>query len=453
MIDLSKSADALYQNADALKGATAAELNEKTAKKSESKWDGDTLNAENFKRYLKLKGYELKYNTVLHSIEYRGISGIAAEHLDNDFPLVCYDELHRELKRVNPKICGQYVKMIANQNEYNPVIDALSRTKWDGIDRLQRLYEVMGIPDDDTLSRVFMRKWMMQGIALQHNTLDAAISTELVLILYGAQNIGKTSLLRKLAISPALFREGHQLNPSDKDSLSQGVSSFICELGELARTMKKDPDTLKAFFTLPADKWRSPYAASPETHPRRTIFAGTVNDERFLVDPTGNRRFAVIQLDNMDYRKVLAMSSADILQLWAQINADVENVVKHGGNYAGCFRLTPEERQMQESRNNRFMKLTTAQSEVEDILASVEMNPNAYKWKDATVLEWQSYFGCLSRYTPESVGKALTAAGIAAQKPKRVNGKATRLRKLPFPIRKPSMINVNGHTIEEAPVL
>ena len=284
------------------------------AKKPQTDWDGDTLNAENFKRYLNAKGYELKYNTVLHSIEYRGIHGIAAEHLDNDFPLVCYDELHRELKRVNPKICGQYAKMIANQNEYNPVIDAVSRTSWDGIDRLPCLYEVMGIPDDDVLSRIFMRKWMRQGIALQHNTLDAAISTELVLILYGAQNIGKTSLLRKLAIRPALFREGHQLNPSDKDSLSQGVSSFICELGELARTMKKDPDTLKAFFTLPADKWRSPYAASPETHPRRTIFAGTVNDDHFLADPTGNRRFAVIPLDNMDYRNTYNIQTTVLTQ-------------------------------------------------------------------------------------------------------------------------------------------
>jgi putative DNA primase/helicase len=68
------------------------------------------------------------------------------------------------------------------------------------------------------------------------------------------------------------------------------VSHWVVELGELDSTFKKsDVSVLKAFITRRQDKLRRPYARRDSVFPRRTVFAGTVNDYQFLHDNTGNR--------------------------------------------------------------------------------------------------------------------------------------------------------------------
>ena len=60
--------------------------------------------------------------------------------------------------------------------------------------------------------------------------------------------------------------------------------------------MRKDMDTVKAFLTKSTDEYRIPYGKASLHYPRITSFVGTVNDEQFLIDQTGNRRFVTIPL-------------------------------------------------------------------------------------------------------------------------------------------------------------
>jgi putative DNA primase/helicase len=112
-----------------------------------------------------------------------------------------------------------------------------------------------------------------------------------------------------------VFLEGQTLNPADKDSVLTAVSHWIVELGELDATFKKaDIAQLKAFVTKTSDKVRRPYARKDSSFPRRTVFAGTVNDFQFLHDITGNRRFWPIAVD-----AITLYPSLDYQQLWAEV--------------------------------------------------------------------------------------------------------------------------------------
>ena len=407
------------------------------------KWDGETLNEENFRRYLVSKGYEVKFNTLSRKVNYFGIDGIATQHLENSFPIIAYNDLHRELQRVNPKICGSFINLIANKNEFNPVRDLIQGATWDGKNHLETVYTVLNIGKDDSLSRTFMRKWLMQAYCLQFNTLEEPISSEFVLCLHGEQGIGKTSFLRKIAIKPEFFKEGATLDPSNKDSVMEALSYFITELGEVKSTIKRDRDILKAFLTNESDEFRRPYAPAAERSPRHTAFAASTNDERFLADDTGNRRWGVIPLESIDSTAIQRMTQADALQIWAQVKHMVDTAIQNGESLAGCFRLTVEERKAQELRNKRFLNLATAQMEVEDILANVSENPSEYEWKEETVTEWKAWYSCLDRYSVEKISHALTAAGIdPPTKPTKRDGKTVKLRKLPFPKRKPGVQSI-----------
>ena len=72
---------------------------------------------------------------------------------------------------------------------------------------------------------------------------------------------------------------------------------------------------IKAFVTSQVDKYRAAYARAVSSHPRCNVIVGSTNEDHFLSDPTGDRRFwcvrvpAAIELDAL---------TRDRPQLWAE---------------------------------------------------------------------------------------------------------------------------------------
>jgi putative DNA primase/helicase len=127
-----------------------------------------------------------------------------------------------------------------------------------------------------------------------------------VLTFVGEQGVGKTRAFKDLTADlPEIFHEGATLDPSNKDSVISSISHWIVELGELDSTFKKSEiSQLKAFLTRDTDVVRRPYAKRDSTYPRRTVFAGTVNEYQFLHDTTGNRRFWPIEITQVKREKI-----------------------------------------------------------------------------------------------------------------------------------------------------
>ena len=209
----------------------------------------------------------------------------------------------------------EMVDAIASQNPYCPVQAYIESVRWDGVSRFNQFTEQI-VSGNKELTNVFMRKWLIQAVSAAYE--PNGITNAGVIVLTGAQGIGKTRLFSDLTSGiSGVFLEGQTLNPADKDSVMSAVSHWIVELGELESTFRKaDLAQLKAFITRQHDTLRRPYARKDSMFPRRTVFAGTVNDYHFLHDPTGNRRFWPI-----DAQAINRDITINYQQLWAEVKS------------------------------------------------------------------------------------------------------------------------------------
>lgn len=206
-----------------------------------------------------------------------------------------------------------YIKAIAERNAYNPVANWIESIPWDGVDRVHDYYNTI-TSANKPLKELLMRRWAVSAIAALFQPPPFAAHG--ILVLQGTQGKGKTTWLQRLMppdLSSQYIRLGMDLDPGDKDQVIGAITNWIVELGELGSSLRKDIDKLKAFCTNPFDRIRRPYDRLESEYARKTVFYASVNDACFLRDDTGNRRFWVIQADEIN-----AFHDIDTQQLWAQ---------------------------------------------------------------------------------------------------------------------------------------
>lgn len=357
----------------------------------------------------------LRFNDITHKIEIRGCENENPEQLHDLLPAILFDELCEYYSGVTIGLVENNIKMYASLHHYNPILDAISAVKWDGTDRLEEIYALFGIEIDDWLSRVVIRKWCMQCWCRLYNNIETPFSLDIILVFQGRQGIGKTRFFEHIALG--FFGNGVSLDPRDKDSIMYATSKWITELGEIGSIMRKDVDSIKAFTTRDVDEYRAPYGRSFCSYPRRTSFVGTVNDEEYLVDQTGNRRFATAPIApniSLDYETQIR--PFDAVQLWAQIARIVEIEMANGETLGGCFRLNHEELKAMEARNAGFKKPLRGEQEIRDVLASYQPQ-NGWQCREEwqTASEFKSTNSELHNIDAACIGKILTRLGVEKQ--------------------------------------
>ncbi len=389
-----------------------------------------------FAEFLEKQGYSIKYNQITHTFEFFGFDeGESAEHLAENVPTILQDQLKEIYTHVSKQLVMDYITRYATRNKYNPVLDRIKATKWDGKDRIEEIYTIFRIPPESTeegkYSRIYIKKWLMQTGCALFNVIKCPFSLDIILIFKGRQGIGKTRFFEKLALESQFFGEGICLDPRDKDSVMQATSKWISELGEIGSTMRKDMDSVKAFLTKSTDEYRTPYGKASLHYPRMTSFVGTVNDDEFLIDQTGNRRFVTIPLPPdlvIDYETQI--KPFDALQLWAQVYEIIKDKDK-----ASCFRLTEDEKRQLEKRNAAFVKPMKAECEVLDVLEEQQTQEQGYicTFKEMTVLQFIQLHNL--KYDANIVGKVLKKYGYESKK-KKINGTVSRVTMFPYKYRK-----------------
>lgn len=367
-------------------------------------------------------GFSVKYNLITCSYEIDGRTPAGRAASQDDLCVLLHDTLADSYKGTSLDIIAQYTAMEARENAYNPVLELLQSTQWDGTDRLPQLYSIMGI-ENDPLSQTLTMKWLFQTVALLFNDAADPYGADGCLVLNGDQGTGKTSLFRHLAMRDAWFGEGCSIDDRDKDTSRRVVTKWISELGEVESTLKSDISKLKAFITAAVDSYRLPYGKSDTTAPRHTSLCATCNSDRYLIDPTGNRRWWSVPFTRTVPREELL--ALDALQLWCQIFAIVEPMTTT--QRAACYRLTAEEQADLAVRNGEFEKPSKAQDEVADILEKAARDHLATKIM--TVSELKAMWEVLRPYSVQQISAALKRCGIEITK----GSKGKRTAELPTP--------------------
>lgn len=379
------------------------------------------LDIDTLQDILNSEGITVRYNQITHSLDIRGVPGeYNPETIRAELPTVLWD-CYRKRYACTASAIAEQLDIIGGLNRFNPVEEMLDGAElWDGIDRVEQLYLILGINESDKLSRTLVKKWLLQSLSLAFNDELHPFGADGILVLQGEQGIGKTSFVRKIGVLSDLTKTGLYIDHRDKDTVRRVTSAWISELGELETSLRSDLERFKAFITAEVDEYRLPYARSDSRFIRRTSIIATCNSDRFLVDSTGSRRFWVVPIERIDLE---ALNEFNTLQLWKQLQRELI------GNEQG-FRLTPSEREELARRNAAFDKPLKAQSEIEDILADAE-GSNRFEWHFQTATEFRTEFSsALHAYSTEQIARALNKLGIKNEQ-KRIDGKPKRVRFLP----------------------
>jgi hypothetical protein len=204
-------------------------------------------------------------------------------------------------------------KAAADGGEYEPIQAWLaSRPSWDGQERLATVFiRHLGAPDT-VLTRAFTVIWFIQAVRRPYATVDAPVKADHMIMLIGAQGLGKSTIFELLAPRGAFRSDLPDVN--SKDARQAVADAWIIELSEFTQR-QADANAFKAFTTATTDKYRPPYGRDEVIMPRRCVIAITTNDDTPLEDDTGNRRFFPIECSK---RLDFAALEAERDQIWAE---------------------------------------------------------------------------------------------------------------------------------------
>jgi putative DNA primase/helicase len=208
-------------------------------------------------------------------------------------------------------IVYQGVQLVSHKNRFHPPREYFDSLKWDGVARLDTWPMVYLGAADTPLNRAFGARWMISAVARVYRP-GAKVDT--CLILEGKQGHGKSTVFKVLAGGSEWFCD-EIADFGSKDAALQMVGKLIIELAELDALGRGEVSRIKAFMSRTVDNFRPPYGRQTIKQPRQCVFGGTVNEDEYLRDPTGGRRWwpiacgILIKLDEL---------AKDRDQLWAE---------------------------------------------------------------------------------------------------------------------------------------
>lgn len=227
------------------------------------------------------------------------------------------NHLNRTYGLSNERIFNNVLLEYAHQHSFHPVRDYFDNLpEWDFKFRASTFFiDALDI-EDTQYAREISRSWLLAAIA---RIFNPGCKWDYTLVIKGEQGVGKSTVFSKLA--GKWFNDSID-NINGKDALEGLLGSWIVEIGEMQATKKADNEAIKAFLSRQTDKFRVPYGRRTEEFSRQCVFAATTNNEEFLKDRTGGRRFFIlISNANQDSCKE-RMAKFDqnyIDQLWAEM--------------------------------------------------------------------------------------------------------------------------------------
>lgn len=202
------------------------------------------------------------------------------------------------------------VMVAAARAARHPVRDYLNGLEWDGEERLPTMLANYFGATPNVYTAGIGTCWMISGVA---RVMKPGEQVDYMIVLEGPQGMGKSSGARALVPNASWFSDtGIVLGQKDSYLTLHGL--WIYGFDELDALPKNEVTKAKSFLASTCDRLRPPYGRRMRDYPRQTIFIGTTNEDEYLRDRTGNRRFWPVECTSIDVQAI----ARDRDQLWAE---------------------------------------------------------------------------------------------------------------------------------------
>ena len=215
------------------------------------------------------------------------------------------------LPRVAIKTVHQAVTQRAREASFHPVRQLFEGLEWDQTPRLSTALKIyFGATGEE---EYLMQIGRMFFISIVARIFRPGCKCDYMVVLEGEQGILKSLACKVLAGGEAYFSDCLP-NIHGKDASQHLRGKLIIEVSEWAAFSKAESEHLKTFISRTHEKYRPPYGHLDVAEPRQCVFIGTTNEDSYLKDPTGGRRFWPVKTGTID----IAALERDRDQLFAE---------------------------------------------------------------------------------------------------------------------------------------
>ncbi len=205
-------------------------------------------------------------------------------------------------------------RVVAKKNEIDTATEWLQSLEWDGVERIERFIpEYLGGRDGAYERAISLYIWT----AAAGRVMEPGLKADMIPIMKGPQGFMKSTAIAAMAPSMDEFCEV-DFDEKDDDLARKMRGVLVCEIPELRGLRTRAIEAIKAFVARTHEKWIPKYKEFSTSFPRRCVFIATTNDDEFLADNTGNRRWLPFDV----HRKCdVEGIRRDRDQLWAEAAA------------------------------------------------------------------------------------------------------------------------------------
>lgn len=209
-----------------------------------------------------------------------------------------------------------FVESESISKDYDPFLEYFETLKkWDGkTDYIKQLSKTVSVANAKPEKfQECLKKFLVGAIDC---LIEEDSVNDVCLVFQSGQGVGKTRWMRKLL--PERFRSEYlyegNIDTRNKDHVMYLSQYWFIHLDELEALKGNEISAIKSYITRQRISLRKAYGRYKSNLIRRASFVGSVNDDKFLTDITGNRRWLVFTVKNMDYEHHI-----DIDGLWSQV--------------------------------------------------------------------------------------------------------------------------------------
>lgn len=265
--------------------------------------------------------------------------------------------------------------------ESHPVRDWLRSLRWDGVSRLADLLPKgfgaqppSDVPNADEYLKAAGTKFAISAVArvLEHRDETPThpqggpgCKVDTLLILVGKQGRRKSTAFRALVPDSEWFSDSNA-DLHGKDIYQQIAGVWLYEFSELDSFKKAESSRIKAFTSSQVDNFRPPYAENTIKRKRQTVIVGSTNEDEFIVDPTGDRRYVPVRIGACDVHWLKTNAS----QIWAE--------AVHLYDAGEIWWFTPEEERIRSEVASDFREESPIQEKLRDYLRSTKVSGRGF---------------------------------------------------------------------------